>query len=100
MSTCLLSFFICSYEVLGGLHTLMAKSQLSADDPENPFFKLCLAEVYIGLTDEEALRLSQRHNQTSHFIHSVTHRDLVGVHIRTCMYCECYLQNADDVHGP
>ena len=69
----------CSYEVLGGLHTLLAKSQLAAEYPENSYFKCCLADVYIGLSDEEALRLSQRHNQTSHFVHKVTHRDLVSV---------------------
>ena len=55
----------------------MAKSQLMAEIPDNPCFKNCLAEVYVGLSDEEALRLSQRHNQTSHFVHCVTHRDLV-----------------------
>ena len=36
-----------------------------------------MAEVYVGLTDEEALRLAQRHNLNSHFVHKVTHRDLV-----------------------
>ena len=67
--------------MLGGLHTLIAKSQLVAEYPENPFFKSCMAEVYIGLNDEEALRLSQRHNLTSHFVHEVTHRDLVSIYI-------------------
>ena len=46
-------------------------------DPENPFFKVALADVYIGLTNEEALRLAQRHNNNSHFVHKITHRDLV-----------------------
>ena len=66
------------YEVLGGLHSLLAKSQLLAENPDNPFFKMCLCDVYVGLSDEETLRLSQRHNQTSHFTHSVTHHDLIG----------------------
>jgi len=69
--------FYFSYEVLGGLHTLVAKQQLSVDHPNNPFYKTCVAEVYVGLSDEEALRLSQLHNETSHFNHDVTHRDLV-----------------------
>ena len=67
------------YEVLGGLHTYMAKSQLVREYPENPFYKMVMAEVYLGLTDEEALRLAQRHNINSHFVHRVTHRDLVSV---------------------
>lgn len=66
------------YEVLGGLHTLVAKNQLMGEYPDNPFFKVMTAEVYVGLSDEEALRLAQRHNINSHFIHKVTHRDLVG----------------------
>ena len=53
------------------------------------FFKNCLAEVYVGLSDEEALRLSQWHNQTSHFVHNVTHRDLVGLHMYYPCMCVC-----------
>ena len=67
------------YEVLGGLHTFLAKSNLMVDYPEMPFYKTCMAEVYVGLTDEEALRVSKRHNVTSHFNHNVTHRDLVSI---------------------
>ena len=66
--------------MLGGLHTLIAKSQLIVEFPDNPYFKNCLAEVYVGLTDEEALRLSQQHNQASHFVHNVTHRDTVRLY--------------------
>lgn len=65
------------YEVLGGLHSLVAKTQLLAEH-NNPYFKEALADVYVGLTDEEALRLAQRHNANSHFIHKITHRDLVS----------------------
>ena len=69
---------VYKYEVLGGLHTMVAKQQLSEEYPENPFFKSVLAEVYVGLSDEESLQLAQRHNTTSHFIHKVTHRDMVS----------------------
>lgn len=65
------------YEVLGGLHTYMAKLQLIQEIPDIPHFKDVNAEVYVGLSDEQALRLSQRHNQNSHFTHAITHRDLV-----------------------
>ena len=46
---------VYKYEVLGGLHTMVAKQQLSEEYPENPFFKSVLAEVYVGLSDEESL---------------------------------------------
>ena len=69
---------VYKYEVLGGLHTLVAKTQLMEEYADNPFFKVTMAEVYVGLTDEESLRLAQRHNLNSHFVHKVTHRDLVN----------------------
>ena len=69
---------VYKYEVLGGLHTLVAKNQLMSEYPDNPFYKVVTADVYVGLNDEEALRLAQRHNLNSHFIHRVRHRDLVS----------------------
>ena len=69
---------VYKYEVLGGLHTMLAKSQLTSEYPNCPFHKVVNAEVYIGLSDEQSLRLAQRHNVTSHFTHKVTHRDLVS----------------------
>ena len=92
------TILICRYEVLGGLHTLSAKTQLSVECPDNPFYKTTMAEVYVGLSDEEALRLARRHNSTSHFVHAVTHRDLVSTTIHSyavmwhCVYmyfCMC-----------
>ena len=65
------------YEVLGGLHTYLAKFQLNQEFPENSFYKYVFADVYVGLSDEQALRLAQRHNQNAHFVHKITHRDLV-----------------------
>lgn len=63
-------------EVLGGLHTLIAKSQLVEEYPlKNRFFN---ADVYVGLNDEEALRLAQCHNLNFNFIHHVMHRGLVS----------------------
>lgn len=43
---------VYKYEVLGGLHTLVAKNQLSEEYPENLFFQQALAEIYVGLSDE------------------------------------------------
>ena len=65
------------YEVLGGLHSFLAKSELVKDFPDNPFFQEVLAEVYLDLSDEQSLRLAQRHNANSHFVHRITHRDMV-----------------------
>ncbi len=57
---------------------MLAKVQLADEYPDNPYFATAMAEVYLGLTDEEALRLAQRHNLNSHFVHKLTHHDLVS----------------------
>lgn len=72
---------VYKYEVLGGVHTMLAKGELAEEHPDNPHFSSVMAEVYIGLSDEESLRLAQRHNSNSHFVHKVTHRDLVCSYI-------------------
>ena len=69
---------VYKYEVLGGLHTMLAKIQLTEEHPNNPYFTVAMAEVYLGLSDEEASRLAQRHNLNSHFVHKLTHCDLVS----------------------
>lgn len=69
---------VYKYEVLGGQHTSMAKAELHQENPDNPHFAEVLAEVYVGLTDDEALRLASRHNANGHFIHSMTHWDYVS----------------------
>ena len=51
---------------------------MSLEYPDNPYYKVALADVYVGLTDEQALRLARRHSDNSHFVHKVTHRDLVS----------------------
>ena len=51
------------------------------EQPDNPFFKVALADVYVGLDDEQVLRLAQRHNDNSHFVHHITHRDLVSAYL-------------------
>jgi len=73
------------YEVLGGLHSFQAKYELMKEYPENPFFSEALAEVYIDLSDEQALRLAQCHNANSHYIHKITHRDLVRTYFCVLM---------------
>ena len=63
---------VYEYEVLGGLHSLLCKNQVSLEYPNNPYYKVALADNYVGLTDEQALCLARRHNDNSHFVHKVT----------------------------
>ena len=87
---------VYKYEVLGGLHTYLAKLQLTQEFPESSFYKYANADVYVGLSDEQALRLAQRHNQVAHLIHKITHRDLVSCHtilsyVDIASLCKCFL---------
>ena len=50
------------YEVLGGQDTSIACAQLNKKYPENPLYRSILTEVYVGLSDDEALHLASRHN--------------------------------------
>ena len=59
----------------------MAKAQLTQEAPEINFYSTVTGDVYVGLTDDEALRLALRHNQNSHFTHRITHRDLVSLSV-------------------
>ena len=51
---------VYKYEVLEKKYTLVSKTQLMTEYPENLFFQTVMAEVHVGLTD--ALKLAQRHN--------------------------------------
>ena len=68
---------VYKYDVLGGLHTLMAKNHLT-EISRKSFFQQAVVEIYVGLSDEQSLQLAQRHNINSHFVHKITHRDLVN----------------------
>ncbi len=65
------------YELLGGQHTALARKSVSKKNPGNSHFQQVLSEVYVGLTDDEALRLASRHNSNGHFVDKMTHRDHV-----------------------
>ena len=49
---------VYKYEVLGRLHTFLAKSQLAQEIPDNDMYKVVNADVYVGLA---SLCLAQRH---------------------------------------
>jgi len=70
---------VYKYEVVGGLHSLLAKCQLTEKHPDNPFYKVTMAEVYIALSNEQCLWLAQCHNANSHFVHHIAHHNLVSV---------------------
>ncbi len=70
------------YEVLGGQHSALARKE----NPENMALQRVLAEVYIGLTDDESLHLASRHNVNGHFVHKMTHRDYVSYFMRYTNY--------------
>ena len=63
------------YEVLGGQHTVAAKTELFNENPDNVLFSHVLAEVYA----DKALRLASRHNRNGHFIHRMSHKDYVSI---------------------
>ena len=48
---------IYKYEVLGGQHTSQARTELHRQQSDNPLYATILAEVYVGLSDDEALHL-------------------------------------------
>ena len=66
------------YEVHGGLHGITAKQELANKYPNSQEYKSILAHIYVGLSDEEALRLATRHNINGHFNHHLAHRDYVS----------------------
>ena len=69
------------YEVLGGQHTVAAKAELPRENPNNSLYSQVFAEVYIGLNEKESLRLASRHNSNGHFIHRMSHKNYVSLHI-------------------
>ena len=78
------------YETIGGNNSRIAVQELSQEHPENVVFKSRLVAVYVGLTDDLALRLASKHNRATTFCHSMVTQDKVmqsmQVHI-TMLYC-------------
>ena len=69
---------VYQYEVLGQQYTSPARAELHQEQPDNPLFTTILAEVYVGLSDDEVLYLASRHNINGHYIHKMTHQDYVN----------------------
>ena len=77
------------YEVLGGQHTVAAKTELLKENPNSMLFNHVLAELYAGLSDKESLRLASRHNRNGHFIHRMSHKDYVSSYIMIHIWKMC-----------
>lgn len=75
----------CSYhyEVLGGQHMVSGKTELFKENSDSVSFSHVLSEVYIALSDKEALRLASQHNRNGHFIHRMSHKDYIIVKRQT-----------------
>ena len=56
----------------------MCITELLRESPHNSLYGKVLAAVYVGLQDKEALRLALCHNNNSHFIHRMSHKDYVS----------------------
>ena len=65
------------YETIGGNNSRIALQELSAQFPNNQCFKTRLVAVYVGLSDDDALRLASKHNRATSFTHSMTTQDKV-----------------------
>ena len=56
-----------------------AKAELLRENPSNSLYNQVSAEVYIGLSEKESMRLASRHNSNGHFIHHMSHKDYVSL---------------------
>ncbi len=76
---------VYKYEVHGGTHSRAARLALLEESPKDDNYGHVLAEVFVGLTDSECLRLAARHNINGHFHHQMTHREYVSSYmLRAC----------------
>lgn len=74
----------CSYkyETIGGNHTRIALQDLMISHPHNNHFKSRMVAVYVGLSDEQVLRLAGRHNRATGYTHPITTQDKVVTYYR------------------
>ena len=66
------------YETLGGNNSRVALQEL-VKESDDPRFRMRLASVYRGLTDDQALRLAAKHNAVTSLHHAISTSDKVGV---------------------
>ena len=65
------------YETIGGNNSRIALQELLKEHPDMGSLKTRLVAVYVGLSDEEALRVAAKHNRATSFTHSMTTQDKV-----------------------
>lgn len=66
-----------TYETIGGNNSRIAVQELSQKYPTNANFKSRFVAVYANLKNEDALRLSAKHNRATHFTHEMITQDKV-----------------------
>ena len=76
-----------SYEVLGGTHLSLATKILHENYPENLHFAEGMCQIYVGLSDEQAVYLGGMHQHSSMFQHEVTYREEV---CQKCFYLNVF----------
>ena len=79
------------YETIGGNNSRIALQELVKEHPNMDCFKTRLVAVYVGLSDEEALRVASKHNRATSFTHSMTTQDKVHVIVLCYMYVHILL---------
>lgn len=65
------------YETIGGNNSRIALQELNKTYPENLNYQARFVAVYVGLTEDLALRLAARHNRATDFTHSMKTQDKV-----------------------
>ena len=68
------------YETIGGNNSRVALQELLQENPNEKRFQTRLVAVYVGLTDDMALRLASKHNRATGFTHQMTTQDKVKLH--------------------
>lgn len=66
-----------TYETIGGNNSRIALQELSQESQDISSCQTRLVAVYMGLTDELALRLAAKHNRATGFSHSMSTQDKV-----------------------
>ena len=77
---------IYKYEVLGWQYMSPVRAEFHQEQLNNPHFITILAEVYVGLSDNDALYLASMHNINEHIIHKMTYWDYVSTTVMYCYY--------------
>ena len=77
---------------------MLASKHLHQKYPDNPSYHGCVARIYVGLSDQEALWLGAMHNNTGAFHHQLTYKDEVNIIKAFCSGFVQVIENLES-HG-